>query len=138
MPAPKPYLCKHCGATNPDDFFKQNKMKSCCLKCHTLHVHQRQRVLKLRAVEYLGGKCTKCNYVGVPAVFDFHHLDPAEKDLSWGNKRTSNWDNLKKELDKCVLLCSNCHRELHDAEWFDGLPNHHPEKVRRIGGLAER
>ena len=138
MPAPKPYLCKHCGETDPAKFFKQNKMKSCCLKCHTLHVHQRMRLVKLKAVEYLGNKCSKCNYEGVPAVFDFHHLDPSKKDFSWGNRRTSNWDNLKKELDKCVLLCSNCHRELHDLEWFDGLPDHHPEKLRRNGAVAER
>lgn len=134
MPAPKPYLCKHCGTTNPDDFFKQNKMKSCCLKCHTLHVHQKKRLIKVKAIEYLGGKCNICGYVGSPAIFDFHHKNPAEKEFGWGNNRTT-WDKLKPELDKCLLLCSNCHREVHDKEWFDGLPDHHPEKIRRIGGV---
>lgn len=131
MPAPKPYLCKHCGVSNPDAFFKSNKMKSCCLKCHTIYVHQKQRELKIRAVEYLGGKCYKCNCSGISAIFDFHHRDPETKEFSWGNKRTSNWDNLKIELDKCDLLCSNCHRVVHDKEWFDQLPDHHPEKIRR-------
>ena len=134
MPAKKDYLCKHCGTTDPEAFFKANSMKSCCLKCHTLHTHQRLRETKLKAIDYLGGKCSKCNITGVPAIFDFHHKDPKEKDFNWGKKRTSNFDSLKKELDKCILLCSNCHRELHDAEWFDQLPDHHPEKIRRKCG----
>jgi len=133
MPAAKPYLCKHCGETDPQKFFQKNKMKSCCLKCHTLFVHQKQRDLKLKAIEYLGGKCKKCGCTGIPAIFDFHHRNPTEKDFSWGNKRTSNWDNLKVELDKCDLLCSNCHREIHDEIWFKNLPDHHPEKLRRLG-----
>jgi len=108
-------------------------MKSCCLKCHTLYVHQRQRELKIKAIEYLSNKCNKCGCTGVPAIFDFHHRNPDEKEFSWGHKRTSNWDNLKIELDKCDLLCANCHREIHDKEWFDKLPDHHPEKIRRVG-----
>lgn len=138
MPAKKEYNCKHCGTTNPDDFFKSNSMKSCCLKCHTIHTHQRLRIAKLKAIDYLGGKCSECGITGVPAIYDFHHRDPKEKDFSWGTKRTTNWDSLKKELDKCILLCSNCHRELHDREWIDQLPDHHPEKVRRIGERAGR
>lgn len=133
MPAKKDYLCKYCGTKKPDDFFKSNSMKSCCLKCHTLYTHQRLREMKLKAIEYLGGQCSQCGVKGVPAIYDFHHKNPEEKDFSWGAKRTSNWDNLKKELDKCILLCSNCHRELHDAEWFNQLPDHHPEKIRRYG-----
>ena len=137
MPAKKDYLCKHCGTTNAEDFFKSNSMKSCCLKCHTLHTHQRLRETKVRAIEYLGGKCSKCEIKGIPAIYDFHHKDPKEKNFNWGRKRTTNWDTLKKELDKCILLCSNCHRETHDTEWFDQLPDHHPEKIRRDAREAE-
>lgn len=127
----KPYLCKHCGETDPEKFFNKTNMKSCCLKCHTMTVHQKQRELKVRAVEHMGGKCAHCGYEGVSAVYDFYHLDPATKEFSWGNKRTSNWENLVAELDKCVLLCANCHRTEHDTEWFKALPEYHPEKVRR-------
>ena len=123
MPAKKDYLCKHCGTTNEEDFFKSNSMKSCCLKCHTLYTHQRLREAKLRAIEYLGGECSKCGIKGIPAIYDFHHKNPKEKDFNWGKKRTTNWGNLKKELDKCILLCSNCHRATHDTEWFDKLPD---------------
>lgn len=133
----KDYCCKYCGETDSSKFFQKNKMKSCCAKCHTLHVHQKKREIKLRGIEYLGGHCHRCGYQGVPAVYDFHHKDQNQKEFSWGGKRT-NWENLKKELDKCQLLCANCHREIHDAEWFDQLPDHHPEKVRRLGERAGR
>ena len=134
----KNYLCKHCGETDPLNFFKNSKMKSCCSKCHTLQVHQRKREIKLRAIEYLGGCCHRCGYKGVPAVYDFHHKDQSQKEFSWGEKRTSNWERLKPELDKCLLLCANCHREVHDSEWLDQLSDRHPEKIRRLGERAGR
>jgi hypothetical protein len=128
----KSYLCRFCGETDSFLFYIKGKMKSCCLKCHTIYVHQKQRELKIKAIEYLGGECIRCGYKGVAAVYDFHHRDSAIKDFSWGDKRTSNWEKLKVELDKCDLLCSNCHREVHDNDWFNKLPNHHPEKLRRL------
>lgn len=131
MPAPKPYLCKYCGTTDLSRFFKQSKMKSCCLKCHTFQTHHKKRLIKLKGIEYLGGKCERCNLTGVPAIFDFHHRNPKEKEFGWSSVRTSNWERFKKELDKCMLLCSNCHREVHDQIWFESLPEHHPEKIRR-------
>lgn len=72
-----------------------------------------KRNKKIRAVEYKGGVCTKCLGVFDPCVYDFHHVDPETKlatactFLNWG------WPKLSLELDKCVLLCSNCHRLHH-------------------------
>lgn len=129
----KKHLCKYCGEADPEKFFQKNNMKTVCKKCHTLYVHQAKREIKLRAIEYLGGKCNRCGYKGVPAVYDFHHKTPTEKEFNWGAYRTS-WSKLQPELDKCELLCSNCHREVHDAEWFNQLPDNHPEKIRREGG----
>jgi len=70
-------------------------------------------------IEYKGGKCADCdvefdgnNYV----IFDFHHLDPATKEADWNQLRKTSVENIKKELDKCVLLCSNCHRMRHHEE----------------------
>jgi hypothetical protein len=45
---------------------------------------------------------------------EFHHLDPNEKDFSIGGKSWS-LERLKKEVDKCILICANCHRELHSS-----------------------
>lgn len=74
---------------------------------------------KLRALAYKGNKCLDCmlevnqdNYV----IFDFHHLIPSEKEFTPSNILNHSWKKLTKELDKCVLLCSNCHRLRHHNE----------------------
>ena len=75
---------------------------------------ERWRKRKLMAVEYKGGKCSKCGYNKCVGALDFHHLDPTEKDASWQKMRLWNKSKLLKELDKCILLCANCHREAHN------------------------
>lgn len=71
---------------------------------------------KLQAVTYKGGKCEICGYDKCIRALEFHHLDSNEKDFnissSQGDKRWNNQD-FKAELDKCILVCSNCHREIH-------------------------
>ena len=47
------------------------------------------------------------------AALEFHHINPIEKDKDYFNMRGGLSPNLKTELDKCVLLCANCHREIH-------------------------
>lgn len=71
---------------------------------------------KEKAVEYLGGKCLDCNGIFPQEVYDFHHVDPSTKEKELTSARFQSWDNYKKELDKCVLLCSNCHRIRHRKE----------------------
>ena len=68
---------------------------------------------KERAVEYKGGKCIICGYDKCIKAFDFHHLDPEKKDFTIGSNSSISWDRLKLEIDKCILVCSNCHREIH-------------------------
>lgn len=62
-------------------------------------------------IQYKGGKCIVCGYNRV--ALDFHHLDPNMKDFGIGTIGSYSLDMLKKEADKCVLLCANCHREFH-------------------------
>jgi NAD-dependent dihydropyrimidine dehydrogenase PreA subunit len=69
---------------------------------------------KINAVEYKGNRCEDCKQTFPYGVYDFHHLNPKEKDLSW--RKTKNWESIKVELDKCVLLCANCHRIRHIEE----------------------
>ena len=68
---------------------------------------------KLMAIQYKGGKCQQCNYNKCIAALVFHHRDPLTKLFSIGDGNTRNWNIIKKELDKCDLLCSNCHAEKH-------------------------
>lgn len=65
-------------------------------------------IQKNKAIEYKGGKCQICNYSKGIAALEFHHSDPKEKDFAI-NKALSNhwkWDKIKKELDKCILVCA--------------------------------
>lgn len=67
---------------------------------------------KEKLVKYKGGKCERCEYNKCINALEFHHLDPNEKDFQIGGKSWS-FERLKKEVDKCILVCSNCHREIH-------------------------
>lgn len=71
---------------------------------------------KRLAVEYKGGKCAHCGGVFHQAAFDFHHRDPREKEYHLSQLLAARgFEAAKQELDKCDLLCSNCHR-IHHAE----------------------
>ena len=63
-------------------------------------------------VDYKGGKCEICGYNKCLEALEFHHKDPNEKDFSIANNFKS-MDKMKTEVDKCLLLCANCHREEH-------------------------
>lgn len=73
-----------------------------------------RRRLKQKAVDYKGGKCARCGYNKYIGALEFHHTDPKQKDFSVGSGgHTRAWEKVKEELDKCILLCANCHREVH-------------------------
>lgn len=69
---------------------------------------------KLLLIEYAGGKCKICDYNKSVTALQFHHINPEEKDFSIGGKSVS-LEKLKKEVDKCVLVCANCHAEIHEG-----------------------
>ena len=77
-----------------------------------------KRLRKLKAVEYMGGKCNLCGNDYHPSVFEFHHLDPEIKDRDPSKMLQLSWDRLQAELDKCVLLCANCHRFTHYKDTY--------------------
>lgn len=70
--------------------------------------------VKEELVRYKGGKCEICGYNKCLGALDFHHLDPNQKDFNISNSKIyKNLDILKEEVDKCILVCANCHREIH-------------------------
>lgn len=79
--------------------------------------HQKRRKSTMdKALEYKGGKCQICNYNRCARALEFHHNDPSTKKfgISYdGTYRT--WEEVQQELDKCTLLCANCHREVEDG-----------------------
>jgi len=80
-------------------------------------VINRRRKVREMALEYKGGKCQICGYDKCLAALDFHHIDPTQKDFGISAKGyTRSWEKVKLEVDKCVLICANCHREIHYYE----------------------
>lgn len=78
--------------------------------------NNKRREIKKKAVEYKGGKCQLCGYNRCSAALTFHHINPEEKRFGISDKAHEySWDIIKKELDNCVLLCSNCHTEVHEG-----------------------
>ena len=79
-------------------------------------VAKRRRKLCDMALEYGGGKCYLCGYKRSKRALVFHHLNPAKKDFGLSMRGlTRSWEKMRAELDKCVLLCANCHSEVHDG-----------------------
>lgn len=85
-----------------------------CTKCRSEAVQKRRAKTKELAVQYKGGKCQICGYSRYLGALEFHHLDPTRKDFGIGEKGyTRSFDSVKEELDKCICVCSNCHKEIH-------------------------
>ncbi len=78
-----------------------------------LAVTKRRHKIKQMAIEYKGSKCLICNHSKHSGALELHHIDPKQKSFGIGQKGyTRSWQKVKEELDKCVLLCANCHREV--------------------------
>jgi hypothetical protein len=79
-----------------------------------------RRRTKIKAVEYKGGKCARCGYNKSLRALQFHHRDPNEKDFMISRPNPRTWEKVKVELDKCDLVCGNCHSEIHDELYSGG------------------
>jgi hypothetical protein len=83
-------------------------------------VTKSRRKRKVEALEYRGGmKCSRCGFdEPIPDCYAFHHRDPKTKDPSWNKMKTNNWtfEKIKEEIDKCDVVCHNCHSIIHWEE----------------------
>lgn len=96
-------------------------------------VAARRKKLKKMAIEYKGGKCIFCGYNKCSDALDFHHLNSQRKEFGLSVKGlTRSWKKIKEELDKCVLVCANCYRELHAG--ILQLPEETSERTSRDNG----
>lgn len=82
------------------------------LKHKSLQVINWKKDKRLKLIEYKGGKCEICNYDKCYKALEFHHIDPNQKDFDISANSFA-FERMKQEVDKCMLLCANCHRELH-------------------------
>lgn len=110
-------VCTKCQEEIPIDQFSKKtefRIHSWCNKCLYNCQSERDHERKEKAIQYKGGKCIKCGYNKYIGALEFHHRNPEEKDDDFTKLRKRKWETHKAELDKCDLLCSNCHKEVHN------------------------
>jgi hypothetical protein len=106
-------MIKVCSIHGLTEFAVREKVRLRCKKCAVESVQKRREKIKILAVEYKGGKCIKCGYNKYVGALEFHHII-GDKDFNISYKgHCRSWEKVKVELDKCILVCSNCHREIH-------------------------
>ena len=93
--------------------FYQKRGRTRCGSCNT---KIRRYRAKAAAIKHLGGKCQNCSWHGDQAALQFHHVDPSKKEFIIGNVANRRWDFIKREIEKCVLLCANCHIVKHSTK----------------------
>jgi len=85
------------------------------------YLKQKERSLlrKLELIKEKGGKCKICGYDKNIAALEFHHIDPSKKSFQLDSRHLSNTttEKLIEEANKCILVCANCHRELHNKQF---------------------
>jgi len=94
---------------------KENRTYSDRKEANKASVIKRRKKNKLLLVEYKGGKCERCGYDKCISALEFHHLDPTTK-KSKNLGTTVAIEKQKAEADKCILVCANCHREIHHEQ----------------------
>ena len=109
-------LCawRNCPNSARKSKYRGHTPKYCSRKCQSkagVHILRTKR--KREAVAYLGGKCMKCGYKRHLAALQFHHRNPRDKKFNIHKGITLSMDRVKSELDKCDLLCANCHMFIH-------------------------
>jgi hypothetical protein len=125
--------CRECGSAKPlTDFYKNKQCRlgrtTTCIACEWVRrkkwysdnrearqiaANKRNQERKRELVVRFGDKCVDCCNSFPICVYQFHHLDPAGKDMNPSAAITMNKENRERELAKCVMLCANCHMIRH-------------------------
>jgi hypothetical protein len=105
-----PFRCQ-CGENDPSKFYGHKRFV--CGRCHNASVVKQGSERRKWIVDLLGGKCVVCGFDKYLCSLDVHHLDPGEKSKTFASMRYWSKDRITKELERCVLLCSNCHEAVH-------------------------
>lgn len=101
--------CATCGREYTVQRSKNHRPKQCA-SCAT---GSRRVLTKKKCVAYKGGACQRCGYSRCIAALEFHHVDENSKQFTIASAWNRAWEVVKAELDKCVMLCGNCHAEVH-------------------------
>lgn len=108
-------VCPICGRTFSPKTTMANQ-RTCCYDCMPDGIQLTRGMFLAKIKEARGGKCIKCGYDRCIKALEFHHLDPSQKDFTISNDHFRLQEAIN-ESKKCILICSNCHKELHDKMW---------------------
>lgn len=130
MIVPATRICKDCSNSKSIEEFSKNSggkdgRRPICGSCEykrSINYRERnrnkisgwRRSIKAQAVAHFGGKCIICGYDRCLRSLTFHHINPKEKEFSI-SRLFKSWKKTLPELEKCALVCSNCHGEIHDG-----------------------
>jgi hypothetical protein len=105
----------------PDQFGSHKKDLSHCKPCFSAYVCRRYNAKKVAVSKYLGDKCNRCGFSFPYQVYNLHHKDPSTKSFDWTKLRLQSTATVVAELQKCELLCANCHLIEHagSPNWTD-------------------
>ena len=106
-----PYECGSCGETDPSKFY--GRKRTICGPCHNVYTLKAGQNKRIRAIEYLGGRCRACGFNKYSCSLDFHHKNPSAKSPKYSSLRGWSWERILEELKNCILLCKNCHAAAH-------------------------
>lgn len=111
----KEKVCPICGKSFIPKTAAANQRK-CCYDCMPDGIQLTRGAFLAKIKQQRGGSCARCGYNNCLKALEFHHLDPNKKDFTISNDHFKLLDAVE-ESKKCVLLCANCHRELHEGLW---------------------
>ena len=114
-------LCVYCNTVKPINEISNNGKSKRCKQCYNNIQQLKNNNIKLELIKYGGGECIRCGNNSIPTL-QFHHINPNNKSFTIGNiingskkikGHTYTLEYIKNEVDKCVILCANCHCEYH-------------------------
>ena len=124
--------CPICGKIFKPKSAAANQ-RTCCYECMPDGVQLTRGAFLGLLKKKKGGKCSRCGYDKCLKALEFHHIDPSKKDFTISNDHFRLKDAIE-ESKKCILLCSNCHKEFHDNMWtLDELNIEEMEEVEPYG-----
>lgn len=99
--------CKPCYKAKRADWYAENRER------RQNKANTRNQDRKMKAILSFGGRCADCLQSYPACVYQFHHLDPSKKDVNPSYSMAGSEETMWKELQKCVMLCANCHMIRH-------------------------
>jgi hypothetical protein len=108
-----PKLERKCDSCQRDYIYEKSKGHK-ATRCNSCTQSERRKARKRRLVDLKGGQCEKCGYSKSLAGLHFHHKDPTIKEFEIKHVFGMKMDTLLREIEKCSLLCANCHAEEHE------------------------